>query len=98
MKRGIYRSGVVLATLGLLSAAFVAPASAGPLKAAVHGAGDGVTAAAFWTPEKMRSAIPMDRLLSSVKVKPADVPRAALPRRPRRAFRTAVARGPAAAR
>jgi len=63
----IWRSAVALAASGLAVAMFVNPSTAAPdvtatPQVAVHHL-DNAGAAAKWTPEAMRAAIPMDRLL-----------------------------------
>jgi V8-like Glu-specific endopeptidase len=73
MKRTMRRSAVLLAAGALGLAGFAAPSSAAPVSTTVvHQAA--VTAAQadavaeYWTPQRMRSAIPMDTLLGKVSI------------------------------
>ena len=63
-----WRSAVALAASGLVVAALAAPATASPaLSVAVHHvSASAESVAAKWTPEAMRAAVPLDRLLPSV--------------------------------
>lgn len=69
MRRTLWRSGVVLAACGLTVTALTAPSSAAPqsVPVVVHDAADtaaeALAVAAKWTPEAMRSAIPLDQLV-----------------------------------
>lgn len=67
MNKRLLRSAVTLAAAGLAAAAFATPTSAAPASATVHLAADTAVeasaVAAKWTPEAMRNAIPLDRLL-----------------------------------
>lgn len=70
MKRRIWQSAVAFAAAGLAVALVQPAASAAPAGVTVHLAADTTAeasaVAAKWTPEAMREAIPLDRLLPSV--------------------------------
>ena len=70
MKRRFWRSAVVLAAAGLAVAVVQPAAQAAPTGITVHLAADtpaeASAVAAKWTPEAMRNAIPLDRLLPAV--------------------------------
>jgi V8-like Glu-specific endopeptidase len=70
MKRRFWQSAVVLAAAGLAVAVVQPSATAAPNGITVHLAADTAAeasaVAAKWTPEAMRDAIPLDRLLPSV--------------------------------
>ncbi len=70
MNKRLLRSAVALAAAGLAATAFATPTAAAPAPATVHLAADtpaeASAVAATWTPEAMRNAIPLDRLLPSV--------------------------------
>jgi hypothetical protein len=70
MERRTWRAGIALVAAGLAAALGVAPAYAAT-ETVVHNA----SGAAKWSAEDMRSAIPMDRLVASPKVSPAEVAR-----------------------
>ncbi|GHF06597.1 peptidase [Amycolatopsis deserti] len=76
MKRTGIRALVLAALTALTTAVLAAPAEAAP-GPAVHPHGGG--AAEYWTPEKMRSAKPLDNVLTATRNVTADV-RAAVPR------------------
>ncbi len=67
MNKRLSRSLVALAAAGLAVTAFATPTAAAPAQATVHLAADTAAeasaVAATWTPEAMRDAVPMDRLL-----------------------------------
>jgi V8-like Glu-specific endopeptidase len=65
MKRTMWRSSIVLAVGALAVAGLTSPAQAKP--ATVHYVtGTAAQVAAYWTPEAMREAVPLDSLLPSV--------------------------------
>lgn len=67
MTRSLWRSAVVLAVSGLSVAAFVTPPATAAPTVVVHNAADSAAEAraiaAKWTPDAMRSAIPLDTLI-----------------------------------
>lgn len=71
MKLTVWRSSIVLAASALAVAGLATPSSAAP--ATSHDAARTVaqarTVAAYWTPEAMRRAVPLDNLLPSVDLK-----------------------------
>ncbi|MEU3628401.1 peptidase, partial [Amycolatopsis coloradensis] len=74
MKRTASRAGILAAFVGLAVTALTAVASsahAGPVhhQAAV----DAQAVAAYWTPERMRSAIPIEQLVKAPDLSPKDV-------------------------
>src|SRR4051812_8139550 len=79
MRRDIFRAGFVLAAIGAVVPAIVAPAFASPAAAATHLAADTPSAISavtgVWTAEAMRSAIPIERLVEVPKTAPAEVER-----------------------
>ncbi|RZQ59997.1 trypsin-like serine peptidase [Amycolatopsis suaedae] len=64
-----------LVAAGLATTVLTAPAAAAPstMRAAADTVAEATAVADFWTPERMRSAIPMERLLKPAKFAPADV-------------------------
>jgi V8-like Glu-specific endopeptidase len=90
MKRTRYRAPAALLTAGLAVAVFAAPSGAAPAAQPITTATGAVTAAEvtavtdFWTPERMRSATPMDALTveaSALTTVPAGVPTTVTPTR-----------------
>jgi V8-like Glu-specific endopeptidase len=90
MKRILCRAPAAILTAGLASAVFAAPSAAAPITAAPAVSHVGAQTAkaiadvtAFWTPERMRSATPMDTITigspSAIKRVPAGAPTAITP-------------------
>ncbi|RSN52959.1 peptidase [Amycolatopsis sp. WAC 04182] len=74
MKRTASRTGILAALVGLAVTALTAvasPAHAGPVQH--QAATDAQAVAAYWTPERMRSAVPIERLVQAPAFTPKDV-------------------------
>jgi len=88
MKRALYRAPAAVLTAGLAVAVFAAPAAAAPTTAPAAATQATTTEAqsraaiSYWTPERMRSAVPLDALTVSpgaIKRVPAGTPTTVAP-------------------
>ncbi|MEV7548849.1 peptidase [Amycolatopsis sp. NPDC089917] len=74
MKRTAFRTGILAALTGLAVTALTAVASPAQAAPAHHRAAvDAQAVSAYWTPERMRSAVPIEQLVSAPAFTPKDV-------------------------